>query len=474
MIRRQQRRGRWDEQYPAIQDSRRVKVLGLLSACRRGQLGARQYRCGQCDNQRVTLNSCSDRHCPDCARQSRYLWHRDVLNWSLNCDYLHIVVTLPHELNDLIAANRGELLRLLFRCVQEVLLELAAQRYGCTPGLIAVLHTWGKKLNRHFHLHTVMTAGGLSKDGQSWIHIDQEQMQAANEEIARRFKTKYLRGVRKALRKAKLVMPESLPDDQAVQEMLRIIEGKDWITHVGATQQSQRDAGQQRMSLSYVGRYVAGTAIGDGRIMSMEDDRVTFAAFDYRTRQTDELAMSDSQFVTAFSDHILPLRLRRFRMSGIFAPQGRGPRLAKCRKLLGAPTQQQLDEASDETQAGDAFDGEDMEDEGSYVPCPKCEKKMQMQLAFDGSVIVPLLAITAAATGLLQRGTAQTIQQAIAIVAAAGQKHSVVHRTLLPGRFETHSDLISTVEILIADRLSQQEAEASSRGHPRGPPEAPR
>jgi len=337
-----------------------------------------------------------------------------------------------------------------------------------------VLHTWGKKLNHHFHVHTVMTAGGRSKDGQSWINIDQEQMQAANDEIARRFKTKYLRGLRKALRQAKLVMPDSLPDDQAVQEVLRIIEGKDWIVHVGATEQRQREAGQRRMSLNYVGRYVAGTAIGDGRIISMEDGRVTFAAFDYRTRQTQELTMSDSEFVTAYSDHFLPLRLRRFRMAGIFAPQGRPKTLAHCRKLLGEPTEQQLDEASDETQAGNPFDGEDTEDGGSHVPCPKCDKKMQLQFDLAATIICPLLTIAAAATGLLQRGAAQTIQQAVAIVAAAGQKHSVVHRALLSGRFETHSDLISTVEILIADRLSQEQDEASSRGHPHAPPKAPR
>ena len=48
----------------------------------------------------------------------------------------------------------------------------------------------------------------------------------------------------------------------------------------------------------------------------------------------------------------------------------RPQRLARRQQLPGEPTEQQLAEASDETQAGNPFDGEDTEDEGSYVPCP--------------------------------------------------------------------------------------------------------
>ena len=85
--------------------------------------GAKQHLCAR-GHDHVTLNACHDRHCPQCARQARFLWHCDVLSWSLNCDYLHIVTTLPHELNDLVAANPGPLLRLLFDATRQTLLDL--------------------------------------------------------------------------------------------------------------------------------------------------------------------------------------------------------------------------------------------------------------------------------------------------------------------------------------------------------------
>ena len=133
-----------DNGFPRRLDDRRAKVLTQLARCRHGELGARQYDCHGCGARRVTINSCKDRHCPQCARQRRYVWHQQVLSWSLDCDYLHLVVTLPHELNWLVAANQGPLLRLLFECVRESILWLVRKVAGCVPGLILVLHTWGQ------------------------------------------------------------------------------------------------------------------------------------------------------------------------------------------------------------------------------------------------------------------------------------------------------------------------------------------
>jgi len=38
-------------------------------------------------------------------------------------------------------------------------------------GVTAVLHTWSQNLLDHYHLHCVVTGGGLSLDGQSWVSL---------------------------------------------------------------------------------------------------------------------------------------------------------------------------------------------------------------------------------------------------------------------------------------------------------------
>jgi hypothetical protein len=71
---------------PYRSDNRTAKVLGLLARCRHGELGARRHDCPQCGATEVTINACHDRHCPLCAKQGRYLWEKQVIGWSLDCD----------------------------------------------------------------------------------------------------------------------------------------------------------------------------------------------------------------------------------------------------------------------------------------------------------------------------------------------------------------------------------------------------
>ena len=44
----------------------------------------------------------------------------------------------------------------------------------CQPGIAVVLHTWGQRMNLHVHVHVhvILTAGGLSANGEQWKEID--------------------------------------------------------------------------------------------------------------------------------------------------------------------------------------------------------------------------------------------------------------------------------------------------------------
>lgn len=51
---------------------------------------------------------------------------------------------------------------LLFQAASETILELCADRkyLGATPGVTAILHTWGQNLQFHPHIHMIVTGGG--------------------------------------------------------------------------------------------------------------------------------------------------------------------------------------------------------------------------------------------------------------------------------------------------------------------------
>jgi hypothetical protein len=75
----------------------------------------------------------------------------------------HITFTTDHATNGLFAANQKVLFDALFWASSQTLKKLAQQELQATTlDITAVLHTWGQKLDRHVHLHCLMSRGGLA------------------------------------------------------------------------------------------------------------------------------------------------------------------------------------------------------------------------------------------------------------------------------------------------------------------------
>lgn len=67
--------------------------------------------------------------------------------------------------------NQARLYSILFSSAAATLLEFGQNNLKTKLGVTAVLHTWGQNLSDHYHLHCVVTGGGLSEDEQSWVSI---------------------------------------------------------------------------------------------------------------------------------------------------------------------------------------------------------------------------------------------------------------------------------------------------------------
>jgi len=70
--------------------------------------------------------------------------------------------------------NQKACLDLLFDCAASTLLGFGKNNLGAVLGLTAVLHTWGQTLCEHYHLHFVVTGGGLSESGEEWIEAQKK------------------------------------------------------------------------------------------------------------------------------------------------------------------------------------------------------------------------------------------------------------------------------------------------------------
>ena len=142
------------------------KVLRDIAACRTGELGTVLYRCEDCGRMHAIGRSCGDRHCPSCQRDKAEAWLAKQADRLLPCPYFLVTFTLPAGCGHGASASAGGL-RGAVRG-----LEPGAARPGgrphigtARPGFFGVLHTWGRALEYHPHVHYVVPGGGLSGDG---------------------------------------------------------------------------------------------------------------------------------------------------------------------------------------------------------------------------------------------------------------------------------------------------------------------
>jgi len=129
------------------------RVLRAIERCRTAALGGHLERCDQCGHERNAYNSCGDRHCPKCQSLARAKWLEKRQAELLECEYFHVVFTLPDELATLALQNKRQMYDLLFRATADTLQSIAAdpQHLGAQIGFFCILHSWGQTLNLNPH-----------------------------------------------------------------------------------------------------------------------------------------------------------------------------------------------------------------------------------------------------------------------------------------------------------------------------------
>jgi len=152
-----------------------LKVLNALANCRTPQMGGSAMVCRECGSIHYFLHSCRNRHCPRCQGIDKELWVEQRKHDLLPVKYFHVVFTVPHDLLELFRFNRATMYKLLFEKAWETLCCFAKdpKLLGARLGAIAILHTWDQRLKFHPHVHFIVPAGGIDRDGQ-WKSTKQQ------------------------------------------------------------------------------------------------------------------------------------------------------------------------------------------------------------------------------------------------------------------------------------------------------------
>ncbi len=287
------------------------RVLNALKICRTAELGGHVDRCDSCSHERISYNSCRNRHCPKCQNTNRERWILARKEDLLDCSYFHVVFTIPQELNAFCLKHPKELYSILFQASKETLFAFGndPKHLGAQMGAISVLHTWGQVLALHPHVHMIVPGGGFTKENKWKNCASNGDYLFPIRAMATVYRSKFMEKLMLFLKENKTPLTTSLR---------RKLYDKNWVIYA-----KQPFKGPEAV-VEYLGRYSHKIAISNHRLKSISNEKVSFSFKDYAHGSvTKTMTLEANEFLRRFCMHILPPRFVKIRHYGFLSNRGK-------------------------------------------------------------------------------------------------------------------------------------------------------
>lgn len=280
-------------------------VIRSIMNCRTESLGTLRYTCTGCQSTFDLYRSCGNRHCPTCGGAKGHAWLIRQTDLLLPVPHFMITFTVPAVLRPFFLQHQRLCYGAFFKASSSVLARLASENTwfpGDTPGFFGMLHTWGRTLQYHPHIHYIVPAGAFDRDTHRWHHSPRAFF------VPVRILSKLVKARFGAVIKNAGLHGELPPDAFA----------KDWNV-------DSRPVGTGRRALKYLSAYVFRTAISDKRIVAVCDDAVTFRYTDSQSGDAKLMSLAPFEFIRRFLHHVLPTGFMKIRYYGFLHPASRIP-----------------------------------------------------------------------------------------------------------------------------------------------------
>jgi hypothetical protein len=289
------------------------KVIEAIQACRSGRCGHHVFACPDCGLQHVANSSCGNRHCPVCQHEKSAQWvYRQQLRL-LPCTYFLATFTLPEPLRRLALRYPRVVYDAMFNAAADALktLEADPRFVGCNvAGFFGVLHTWGRQMQYHPHVHFVIPGGGLSKGRDQWVAV----------------RGHFLVHVRALSKRFRGQMHAALLEAGLLAEGPPEVWRSDWVVHCKAV-------GDGRAVMKYLGAYVMRVAISASRIVAYDGRCVRIKYQKVGSSKWRFMTLDALEFIRRYLLHVLPQGFMKIRHYGFLAPNFAVP-LQRIRELI--------------------------------------------------------------------------------------------------------------------------------------------
>jgi hypothetical protein len=287
---------RYQRMYAGRISAHQITEVEKMLACGDPQNGFATYICLKCGTTKVVCFSCKSRICSRCGKVYADTWAQQLTNRLFKVTHRHITFTVPAELWPILEAEptwRHVLFEAANRTLRKVL--------KAEPGIVMVLHPYGKDLKVNYHVHVLVTEGGLTAGG-TW----ESQSFLNYTKLRKIWQYECLTGLRG-------VMPQAAATACLIDQLFRQYP-KGFYVH--AKPRVKDGQGISR----YIGRYIRHPAIADARILAYDGTTVTFYYEDHQAVRHEQ-TLPVLTFIHGVVRHIPPKQFKMVRYFGVYAPR---------------------------------------------------------------------------------------------------------------------------------------------------------
>lgn len=275
------------------------EVEKMLKCCT-PECGFAKYICPHCGNIKTVPFSCKSKLCSRCGKKYTDIWSQEVSEKLLNCNHRHIVLTVSDKLWPFFI-NNPSLQKVLLDTAAKIIKKVFSRKQKLSIGFLLVLHPFGDDLKANFHVHVIVTCGGLSKDNRQFIKVDYIDY----EFIRKTWQYEILTALRKHL-------PENSRVLNPIIDFCFKYRNNGFVVFANRVIKDSKQA-----ALSYVARYTRHPPISKRRILSYDGSDVSFSYEAYGQEHTK--TMPKFEFIKAVLQHTVSKHFKTVRRFGLYS-----------------------------------------------------------------------------------------------------------------------------------------------------------
>ena len=287
------------ERFAARMPAEHKKVIAAIIECGSPANGSLLYGCESCAQEQLLPRCCGNRHCPACQQHKAYAWLQAQLQRQLPTHHFMLTFTVPEPLRAFLRAHPRIGYAALFEASAAAIKKLTPDPKflgADTPGFLGVLHTWGRQLQYHPHIHYLIPGGALSTHDGRW-HASSPGFYLPVHALSRIFRAKFR---------------DAMDVAGGLGEIPAPVWDVDWNVNCQAV-------GNGQATLKYLARYVFKVAISDQRIVRFDDHEVVFRYRKVHSNRLRTMRLAAFEFIHRFLQHVLPTGFMKVRTFGFLS-----------------------------------------------------------------------------------------------------------------------------------------------------------